>query len=430
MEVQIAEQGQWERSIDVTVPYSEMAPRFDEAYAKYKKSMQLEGFRKGKVPVDLIKKLFGSKIEKEVAEEAVPDILEDVIKKYDVNVYDVSKIDGLQFNRDSGLKFQALVKIKPEVSLDKYKELVVEKEIYRITDEDMDEAIENLREQQATMINIDGAAQEGHYLVADLQRTDATGVPLVGQKYENRYFRLSSEEAENEFVNQLLGAKAGDTRQIVLHPPRTGNETPAPEYYSVLVKEVKEKKLPSVDDELAKDVGNFENLEALKQAIRQNLELQAQQNAQQNLDNRIIDEVIKNNPIDLPEFMVEGFLKNIIESMKKENRGNLDEQEIRERYRADAIYGLKWRMLREKIVELEHIEVTDAEVDDYIEKMAQRAGKNAPLVRSNYRSEKKRDQVRDQLEEKKVIDLLLKHAVITEKIVTYQDRKKTPQLAI
>lgn len=430
MEVHIAEQGQWERSIDVTVPYSEMTSKFDEAYAKYKKSMQLEGFRKGKVPVDLIKRLFGTKIEKEVAEEAVPDILEDVIKKYDVKIYDISKIDDLEFNRDSGLKFKALVKIKPEVKVEKYKELVVEKEIYRITEDDVQEAMENLREQQATMVNIDGPAQEGHYLVADLQRTDPSGVPLVGQKYENRYFRLSSEEAENEFINQLLGVKAGETRQIVLHPPQTGNETPPPEYYSVLVKEVKEKKLPAVDDELAKDVGNFENLEALQQAMRQNLELQAEQNARQNLDNRIIDEVIKNNPIDLPDFMVERFLGNIIESMKKENWGNLDEQEIRERYRADAIYGLKWRLVRNKIAELEHLEVTDTEVDEYIEKIAQQAGKNAPLVRNNYRNEKRREQVRDQLEEKKVIELMLKHAVITDKIVTYQDRKKAAQLAI
>lgn len=430
MEVTIAEQGQWERSIDVTVPYGEMVPKFDEAYAKYKQTIQLEGFRKGKVPVDLIKKLFGSKIEKEVAEEAIPNILEDVIKKYDVNIYDVSKIDGLHFDRENGLKFHALVKVKPEVKLEKYKELVVEKEIYRITDDDMQDALENLREQQATMVNIDGAAQAGHYLVADLQRTDATGVPLIGQKYENRYFRLSSEEAENEFISQLLGVKAGETRQIVLHPPQSGSETPAPEYYSVLVKEVKEKKLPAVDDELAKDVGNFENLEALQQAIRQSLELEAERAARENLNNRLIDEVIKNNPIDLPDFMVERFLKDIIESMKKENRSNLDEEEIRERYRADAIYGLKWRMVRDKIAELEHIEVSDAEVDDYIEKLAQQAGKNAPLVRSNYRNEKKRDQVRDQLEERKVIELLLAHAVITDKVVTYQDRKKAAQLAI
>lgn len=430
MEVNISEQGKWERVVEVTVPYEELLPKFNETYLTYKKSIQLEGFRKGKVPVDLIKKLFGLKIEKETAEKAVPDYLEEAVKKHQVKLYDISSIDTFEYTRENGLKFKATVKIEPEVVVDKFKELVVEKEIYRITDDDVNEAIENVREQQATMTNIDGPAQSGHYVVADIQQTDATGVPIIGQKFDNRYFLLGGEEVDKEFVDQLLGAKAGDIRQIVLHTPNPKSENEQHEYYSIAVKEVKEKKLPEIDDELAKDVGNFENLAALQKTIRENLERHTEHNTQHELDDRIIDEVIKNNPIELPDFMVENFLNSLLENMKKESREKLDETEIRERYRVDAIHNLKWRMIRDKISELEKIEVAESEINDFIETLAKQSGKNAPVIRSNYRNSKKRDQVRFQLLEKKVIDLLIKHAIVSDKVVTYQDRKKSPQLIV
>ncbi|MCU0645098.1 MAG: hypothetical protein MUC94_12655 [bacterium] len=183
MEVNIAEQGKWERIVEVTVPNEELVPKFNETYATYKKSLQLEGFRKGKVPVDLIKKLFGTKIEKEVAEKSIPDFLEEVVKQHRV--------------KEAGLSFKAIIKIEPEVILDKYKDLKIEREIYQISDEDLNEAIDHLREQHATMTTIDGEAQRGHYIVADIQQVDLSGVPLVGNKYENRYFQLGGEQASS-----------------------------------------------------------------------------------------------------------------------------------------------------------------------------------------------------------------------------------------
>ncbi len=432
MEINITEQGQWEKIIEVSVPYEKLVPKFDEAYSKYKKTIQLEGFRKGKVPVDLIKKVFGLKIEKETAENAIADFLEEAVNEKKLKLYDISQIESFKYDRRTGLQFKAIIKIQPEVRVEKYKDLEIEKEIYQITDDDIQDAIENLREQHATMTNIDGAAQSGNYIVADIQKTDSTGVPLIGQKYENRYFHLDSSETDPIFVEQLLGVKPGEIRRITLPKSEQdpNQKETQQEYYDITIKEVKEKNLPAIDDELAKDIGKYETLEQLKSAIHENLERRAEMSTKQNLSNRIMDEVIKNNPIELPEYMIDNFLNAFIENMKNERNEKIDKQELRENYRADAIWNLKWLLINDKISELENIKVEDAEINDYIEDLAKIAGKDAVLVRSRYRDAKKREQVMHKIQERKIVDFLVSHAKVTDKIITYRDRQKAQELIV
>ncbi|MDZ7331783.1 MAG: trigger factor [candidate division KSB1 bacterium] len=432
MEVHIEEQGQWERAVEVTVPYEKLLPKFDEAYAKYKKTIQWEGFRKGKVPLDLIKKALGPKIEREVAEDSIPGFLEEAVKENNLKLYDISQLESISYDRTNGLHFKAIIKIRPEVTLKKYKALEIEKEIYQITDDDLNDFIENLREQHASMSTFDGEAQRGHYIVADVQGVDVAGLPLIGKKYENRYFYLDDGETDPEFVNQLIGVKAGETRRVTLtvqnrDPNKPDNQV---EYYDISVKEIKQKELPTLDDEFAKDIGPYETLNDLREAIRKNLEQRAQDRTQQNLTNRIMDEVIKSNPIELPDYMVENFLDAFIKDMNNSQQQTIDSQEVREKYRADAIWNLKWLLILEKIAELENIKVQESEINDYIETMAQLAGKNAVAIRNKYRDPKKREQVEHKLLEKKVIDLLRDNAIITDKIVTYQDVQRAQDLII
>ncbi len=432
MEVRIEEQGQWERAVEVKVPYEKLVAKFDEAYAKYKKTIQWEGFRKGKVPLDLIKKALGTKIEREVAEDSIPDFLEKAVKENNLKLYDISKLESFSYDRATGLQFKAIIKIQPEIELKKYKALEVEKEIYQITDDDLNEFIENLREQHASMSTFDGEAQHGHYIVADIQGVDVAGLPLIGQKYENRYFYLDDEETDASFVDQLIGVKAGETRRVKL--PVQSQDPNHPEnqyeYYDVSVKEIKQKELPALDDEFAKDIGPYETLDQLKDAIRKNLELQAQERAKQNLTNRIMDEVIKSNPIELPDYMIDNFLEAFISDMKNDQPQQNDSEQLRERYRTDAIWNLKWLLILEKIAELENLKVEEAEINDYIEVMAKLAGKNGVAIRKKYRDPKKRDQVMHKILEKKVLDLLTSNAIITDKIVTYRDVQRTQDLIV
>lgn len=424
MEVKVTDQGQWEKVLNVSVSYEELVPKFDESYKTYKKSIQLEGFRKGKVPLHLIKNVFGSKIEMEVAENSIKEYLEQAIKENEIKMYDVSKINDVKYDRENGLNFEAVVQIEPEVNLSKYKQLEIEKEIYQVTDHDVEAVLKNIQEQHAIMNTIEDEAQLGHYIVADLQQTDASGIPIVGNKFENRYLQLVDDEEENPVTEQLIGVKSGDTRQVKVPVPYPEEGEEPEEYYAVTVKEIKEKILPEIDDELAKKAGGYSDLETMKKSITENLEQQYQMSVQQQLNNRIMDEVIKSNPIDLPDYMIENFLDAFVDNMKNEKQEQIDEQEVREKYRADAIWNLKWILFREKIMAEENIEVDDNEVNDYIENMASNASENAAATRSKYRQPERLKRVKQDLQEKKILDFLIDHAVVTETTVTYEDWMK------
>jgi len=283
VDITVVDQGRWEKVLDVTVPYAELLPKIESSYREYKKSIQLEGFRKGKVPLDLIKKIFGSKIEKETAEDSIQDFLKQAIKEKSINVYNIVKIDPVEFSHETGLHFAATVQLEPQVELVQYKDLEIEKQNYLVTDEDVNNVLKDIQEEHAVMNNVETEAMKGHYIVADLQQTDASGIPLVGRKFENRYLRLLDDNSENTITEQLVGVKIGDTRQIRV-PGNAGEEgKSSEEHFAVTVKEIKEKILPEIDDQLAKSTGHFESLEVLKMNIRERLERQFESAAMQQM---------------------------------------------------------------------------------------------------------------------------------------------------
>jgi len=428
LEVNITDYAEYEKQIEVTVPYDDLTPKFDESYKKYKKSIQLEGFRKGKVPLGLIKKVFGSKIEQEVAENSVSDYLQQVIEEHKIKFHNVEKIESLEFNKEAGLKFTAIVKVEPEITLKKYKGLTIEKEIYEVTDDDINLSLDELREKHATMSNIDGEAKEGHFIIADLQKTDGAGHPLIGERYENQYIQISGENADDNFSNQLLGVKAGESRQITI--PTPDNEETKEEFYQFDVKEIKEKILPELDDEFAKDLGDHENLDQLKEMVRNNIEKQKQAEDKQKFHNELIDQVIKSNDFDLPDFLIEDFLDNFAKNIKKDSKKDVDEKELKEHYRADAIWNLRWMAIRDKISEVEEIKIDDSEVENHIENLVKNAGDNAVNVRKFYRDKKNRERMIGELFDKKVVDLIAENSKIKEKTVNFKKLKKAQDLIV
>ena len=428
LEVTISDFEQYEKIIEINVPVDDLKPKFDEAYNKYKKTIQLDGFRKGRVPIALIKKSFGLKIETEVAEKVMTEYLQQAVKDNNIKIHDVSKLESFDYNRENGLTFKTIIKIEPDVELTKYKKLDVEREIYKTTDDDLKEALENMREQHATMINVDDEAKEGHYIVADLQKTDAAGHPLIGEKYENRYIKIGGNNGNDHFTDQLIGVKAGEVQRVTFTEinPETGEDKV--EYFSCHVKEVKQKDLPDLNDEFAKDLGDYKDLETLKESLRNELEKQIKVSNKQNLYNNLTDALVKSNHVDLPEFMIEDTLDAFVENTKKNSKKKFDEQELRNKYRTDAIWSLKWMLLKDKIAEIENISVEDSDIEKHIEEQAEEAGMSAERIRRDYKNNERREQIMREILDEKILQFLLKHAKVTEKIVTYKDMKKSEEL--
>ncbi|RMF58782.1 MAG: hypothetical protein D6743_17245, partial [Calditrichaeota bacterium] len=235
MESRLTKQDSFTRVVEVDVPEEELAPHFDAALQKYRKTLRLEGFRKGKVPVALVKKLFGEAIKEEAIDEVVQSVFQEVIEKEDLHPVAPAKLQDVKYEPGVGLHFKAAIEVLPDFELKKYTGLSVEKEVYQVGPEDIDEMLADVQEQMAVMRPVEGQAEEGHFVLADFQQVDEAGLPIIGRKFEDRFFQLDLKNYQ-ELSEQLLGVKAGETRQVQLPVEKEDAGEPTIETYRVTVK--------------------------------------------------------------------------------------------------------------------------------------------------------------------------------------------------
>ncbi len=429
MESKITKQGNSQRLLEVDLTEEELQPHFEAVFEKYKKNLKIQGFRKGKVPLNLIKKLFGEEIKNEAIEEVVERVFRDVSAKEHLRPVAPAKLQDVDYQPERGLHFKAVVEVVPEIDLKNYKELSVEREIYEVSEEDVAGALENVRERLAVMQPVEDAACEDHYVLADFQEVDVTGVPVIGKKFEDRFFRLSGEGWDKDITRQLIGVKAGETRRIELSSSDAGNHQKK-EFYNVNVKEIKSKHLPELDDELAKDVGKFQTLEELRRDIQEKLIKQAQAEGQHQLRHSLIDEVLKRNSVDVPEVMIDNYLDALVEGAKKDKNSNFDEAAFRSEYRPVAIWNIKWELAKDRIIELENLQVSEQDKEAFISRVAAERGIEAAKLRKSFENKNVQKRLSEDVLETKVIGFLEQHAKINERKITRKDREKFRQLAV
>ena len=433
MDVTVTEKENCRREIRIQLPHEKVDPKINEAYQEYQKKVKLQGFRKGKVPMNLVKKMFGKEIESKVAEDLIAEVYADIIDEHKLKPIAPGSMENISFDPKAGLGVTIILDVEPEIEDIKYKDLTLERPVYEVTDAQIDMTLERLREEHAMISNVDAAAEEGHILQVDIQQLDRTGVPILNQKMEDRYLELREEEGtpkEYSLISQLLGVKSGEQRRVRVmteKPPQNPNEQASQEeeFFEIAVKNVQRRELPDIDDELAKDIGNFESLEDLKAQIRTSLETQNAQNAQKEFRDAMIDEVIKSNTVEAPEMMVERYLSLIVTYASENGKRKIDEDVVKREYRADAIRNVKWELLQSKIAEQEKISVTDDDADIYIENIKKQAKESGRKVDESIDSEKTRRRIKNQLFEERILETVAQNAKITEKKITPESEDKS-----
>lgn len=434
MESKITQKGNFEKVVEVDVPEAELAPHFDSIYKKYQKNVKLQGFRKGKVPLSLIKKLYGDAMKGEAIEEVVQSVLREVRDKKNLRLVAPAKLEDINYDPEKGLHFKAVCEVVPDIELKNYRGLSVEREVYEVDDQDVSDALNDVREQMAVMQPVETAAEDGHFVLADLQQVDATGLPIIGKKFKDRYFQIVTNNSNNkDFTEQLIGAKPGDKRRIELDSndnSNSPNKENKKDYFEVRIKEIKSKQVPELDDGLAKDTGKFESLDELKTDLRSKLTKQAQVNARSRLRRRIIDEVLKKNSFDLPESMINNYLDVFVENAKKESKEPFDEEELRNHYRPTAVWNLKWELVKDKLREAENLSVSDEDKDVFISRLAEERDIEAKQVRKSLKDKKAQRRFEEDVIEDKVLNYLEVNAKIKDKKITRKDIEKAQKLAI
>ena len=244
MDVKITEAEKGKRFLDITLSREEFKPHYDKSLKNYRKKVQLKGFRKGKAPISLVSQMYGGAILEKAVTDSLPVVLSDIYKQHDLRPIGPAQVETVDYRPDSELKVRALVEILPEITLEKYTGFDIDHVIYEVTDEDLETALEDIREQHGWLESIETGAQPGHIIQTDLQEVDQAGLPLVGHKYEDRQFVVSEHAAApDDFTPQLIGAKVGESRVVKVssQTPEGGTKV---KFFRVEIKEVSEKKLP------------------------------------------------------------------------------------------------------------------------------------------------------------------------------------------
>ena len=408
------------QEINVTVSLDDLTPKFNEAYTEYKKNIQIGGFRKGKVPMNLIQQMFGKGIRADVAERSVPEFFEKAVTANDIKMIPPGEIKEVDFEDGKELKFTAEVELEPEVELKKYKGFKFEKTVYEVDEKTMDDTLNQMRESQAVMNIEEKAAEDGDYLTVDMQKTDEAGVPDAGQKYTDQVIFINKDdEISYKLGTQLLGSKAGDERQVTITPPETVTDQTS-FYYLVTVKEVKVKILPELDDELAKDVSEeYETLADLKKKIQEDMELKAKREGMQKFLRSVSDKLIEKNEFEVPEKMVDWHLEMLIDRIKRQQQQQgqkqpVNEQAIREQYKDDTIWDIRFRKIKEKIAEVEAITLEDADYDSYMVEMAEMQGVELEKMKEYYQSDAAKESIEPNVLERKVINFVIDNSKVKE----------------
>jgi trigger factor len=420
LDVKVIPAEKWKRYIEVTVPAAEVESEVNEALRRYQKKVQIQGFRKGKAPLHFVKQIYGGAIRQETLEELVPKILTEAREQNGLKVLGAAEMEEMKYDEKDGLNFRAAVEVSPEIELRQYKDFEFEKTLYDIAEADVEEALAGLREQQAVYrVVSDGEVMDGHIVVTDLQKVDAAGFALVGDKHENQRLLVS---AEDDFTRPLIGARVGETRRTSFTERLPdGKMAEKPTHYQAGVKEIIEKILPPLDEAFAA-LYKFQTVEELKSDVRQHLLQRAEQRTRDEMRREIVDELLKVNAFELPEKMAEAYAEKFFESVKAQFAG-MPEETIKSESRAAAFRRLRWEFLRARIVAAENLDVSDDEMRDYIVQLAF-ASKEDPqrLINRTMNDADKREQLRGDLLEAKTMNFLEAHMKYRERRTPYKDR--------
>ena len=424
MRVTVSESDTWRRTLDVEVPAEDVRRRMDAAYKNYSKSLNLPGFRKGRIPVSLVKKRFGKAIQGEVLQEVMQECYREASRSEGLTPISEATIDHLNYEEGQPLKFTASVDVKPEIVVQDYKGLKTTRLVYEVADDDVEEQLEHVREQNATEEEVDRPAELGDVVVADLQELDENRLPIIGRKQEECPIHIGGRNANHDLDNQLVGISTGETRQIRLTHTEEGENQDqgrgalrqdGREIRMLFsAREIRERKLPELDDEFARDQGEFASLDELRARIRSDLQAQADLASRRYLEGHIVDELIRLNAFDLPEAMVESALDTLVEDQRKEHERDVDEDAIRRASREGAIRGLKRHLLLEAIQKQEGLTLEETDMDRHLDGMARRYNTEREQLRRILKRSDQIEQIESDLLAGKTFDLLIQHADIED----------------
>jgi trigger factor len=407
-------------ALEISIPVQEVESETDRVVADVLKRAKLPGFRPGKVPVSLVRKQYASDIRKRVLEALIPKFLHKQFEAENLNVVGTPDIKDVHYHAGEPLTFKAEFEVVSQIELQEYKEVEVPYHDPEVTDEDVAKKLDELREQKAQYVNIDPRPLENgdHAVVALESLSGVEGEPV---KQEEMVLEIGGADTFEAFTENLRGVTPGEEKEFeVAYPAEFGAKRLAGRTvrFHATLKGLRKKELPELNDEFAQDLGDYRNVDELREAIRKSTLAQRQYEAQQEAKNQIIDKLVDLHDFPVPEVFVERQIRNRVEqslrAMAAEgvdpNSIKLDWEKVKETQRDKAVREVKASLLLSRIAEREAIGATRDEVDKEVERLARQQREPVAALQMKFEKDGTLGRIASHIQTEKTLNFLFEHA--------------------
>jgi trigger factor len=425
MKVTVEELSPSKRALRIELPPDRVATQVDATFREWGRKLQLPGFRPGRVPQEIIRRRFRDAVHEEVVRELIPESYREALAQTALDPISQPTVEDIHFVDGEPLTYKAVVEIKPAITVADYRSIAVEREKIEVTDQEVDRALEYLREDAAEYVPMEGwPALRDDLVILDHEGT-IHGKPFKGGSGKNLTVALGHEGYLPGFTDQLLEVQKGDSKQFSLEFPA---DFPRKELagrqvdFRVTVKEVKKRRVPELNDEFAKTVGDVETVVALKDKLREQLSQRKTRAQEAEVRRRVLEKLAAQHEVDVPGAWVEreaaAVLDEFLMTMRatgKRVEGFPDTPEgVRAKAEEIARRRVKESLLLEAVARQEGVTVTDAEVEAEIAALAAATRQEPDAVRRALEDPVRRAGLTGRILERKALDFLVQHAAITE----------------
>ena len=402
------------RELKVDLTWEEVQPNFNKAAKAFSKKIKMPGFRPGRVPMERLLSQFQANIEAEFMDANFQKYYLAAVQEKKLMPVNKAEIKDVDFRMNQDFSFTATFEVEPEIVIPNMKKnsLQVNRTNYLHDDQDIEDAILQLRKAQASIVTIEDGAKEGDYLVCSLQKLDDSGVPIIGKKFENQYLRVGNGSFTDDQKDKLIGLKSGETARLRLPVNEDGGDAD----YDLVVDRVERENLPELNDDFIKTVNpDLNSVDSLRKDVEkkiiENFKERSQTAYERELSDKAIDFV---NPAIAPS-MVENYLENLVEDVKKQNNGEpLDEAKVKEQYKSVAERNVKWYSIRKEIISSQEMKIEKEDVEEEILRLIQRTPKSEKEIKRFYKKPSNKKRIEDDLLEKKILNYLEQFTQVKE----------------
>jgi trigger factor len=403
LQVEIHSHGSWGRHLTITVPADRLEQERHSAAKRLAQKVRLPGFRKGKVPAQVLEKKFGGAVEQEMLEKVMGAAYREVIQREGLQPISQAAIENVDYKPGEDLKFDVHFDVRPEIELNRLGGFSVRRPPSAVGAEGVDRVLQRLREEHATW----NPVESGQALLnGDMAVVEITALEGPSANQTRRYqVLLGQEQVRPEIEEAIRTLAPGEAREFTLDLPEGEDETSLkPNRIRIHLVEGKRPEYPELTDTFAQTLGSFESVDALRERVREDLEKEAVVETERAVRQDLISQIVEANPFDVPDSMVNQYLDQMIRPRKGEDPARMEE--FKRAAYPGAQQALRRMLVIDRVADLESLRATSNDVEQKIEELAARVGKPTHELHTQFQKSGRLGEIEEQITEEKVFDYL------------------------